>query len=319
MKTYTFALASTAPFRLDLTVWALRRRDRNIVDRWDGMTYRRVLSIAEWPVEIAARQAGTNARPKVEVTVRAEHISHPVLDEVSNNLARMLGLNTDLTEFYALAARDRRLAPLAERFRGLKPPRFPTLFEALVNAFACQQLSLTVGIELLGRLARQCGPVLTDDTEPRYGFPRPADTVRVKAQRFRSLGFSYSKARSILDLSRSLMAGKLDLGTLERMDENEAVESLMQLRGVGRWTAEYVLLRGLGKTSVFPGDDVGARNRLAGWLGRKRPLDYDAVKRALARWYPHTGLVYFHLLLAGLSESGELDVDSHDVSVGHAV
>jgi len=115
------------------------------------------------------------------------------------------------------------------------------------------------------------------------------------------------------------MAGKLDLGTLERMDENEAVESLMQLRGVGRWTAEYVLLRGLGKTSVFPGDDVGARNRLAGWLGRKRPLDYDAVKRALARWYPHTGLVYFHLLLAGLSESGELGVDSRDVSLGHAV
>lgn len=318
MKSCTFVLAPTAPFRLDLTVWALRRRARNIIDRWDGTTYKRALSIAGMSLEVEARQAGVNARPEVEVTVRAGHISHRVRDEVTDILGRMLGLNADLTGFYALAAGDQRLAPLANRFRGLKPPRFPTLFEALVNGFACQQLSLTVGIELLNRLAKQCGPVVSEHSEVEYGFPRPADLASVKAQRLRHLGFSYSKARSILDLSRSLNSGKLDLGPLEEMDEHEAVESLMRLRGVGRWTAEYVLLRGLGKTSLFPGDDVGARARLAQWLGRKQHLDYDAVKRAVARWYPYAGLVYFHLLLAGLSESGELAVSSRGVSLERA-
>jgi DNA-3-methyladenine glycosylase II len=84
------------------------------------------------------------------------------------------------------------------------------------------------------------------------------------------------------------------------------VARLQTLRGVGRWTAEYVLLRGLGRLHVFPGDDIGARNNLQRWLGILEPLDYDGVQRVLARWQPFQGLVYLHLLLWGLhSEHGK--------------
>lgn len=302
----TFVLKPVPPFRLGLTVWALRRRARNIIDRWDGTAYNRVLSLGDTPVEIEVRQAGCGEQPRLAVTVRGKRIGVRIRDAVRHAITEMLGLNADLTGFYALAAQDRRLAPLAEQFRGLKPPRFPSVFEALVNAFACQQLSLTVGIELLDRLARQCGPAIADVGSPRYGFPRPADLVRVKPPTFRKLGFSYGKAKSILTLSRNIVAGKQELQSLEGLDETEAVAKLMELRGVGRWTAEYVLLRGLGRTSMFPGDDVGARNHLAEWLGHRQPLDYEGVKRAVARWQPYSGLAYFHLLLAGLTESGEM-------------
>lgn len=302
----TFMLKPVPPFRLDLTVWALRRRARNIIDRWDGTAYRRVLSLGNTPVEIEVRQAVSSEQPRLAVTVRGKRAGVRIRGAVREAITRMLGLRTDLTGFYALAAQDRRLAPLAEQFCGLKPPRFSSVFEALVNAFACQQLSLTVGIELLDRLARQCGPAIADVASPRYGFPRPADLVRLKPPTFRKLGFSYGKAKSILTLSRSIVAGEQDLSSLGRMDENEAVARLTHLRGVGRWTAEYVLLRGLGRTSMFPGDDVGARNHLAEWLGHPQPLDYEGVKRAVARWQPYAGLVYFHLLLAGLTESGEM-------------
>jgi DNA-3-methyladenine glycosylase II len=57
---------------------------------------------------------------------------------------------------------------------------------------------------------------------------------------------------------------------------------------------------------VFPGDDVGARNNLARWLGLTPPLDYDAVARAVSRWQPYAGMVYFHLLLDRLEAAGEL-------------
>ena len=302
----TFALEPVPPFRLDLTVWALRRRARNIIDRWDGTAYRRVLSLGDTPVEIEVRQAASGKQPRLAVTIRGKKAGVRIQDAVRDAITRMLGLNADLTGFYALASQDKRLAPLAEQFRGLKPPRFPSVFEALVNAFACQQLSLTVGIELLDRLARQCGPAIADLGTHRYGFPRPVDLIRVKPPTFRKLGFSYGKAKSILTLSRSIAAGEQDLRLLEIMNESEAVDQLMQLRGVGRWTAEYVLLRGLGRISMFPGDDVGARNHLAEWLGHRQPLDYEGVKRAVARWQPYAGLVYFHLLLAGITESGEM-------------
>ena len=82
------------------------------------------------------------------------------------------------------------------------------------------------------------------------------------------------------------------------------------MRGVGRWTAEYALLRGFGRLLVFPGDDAGAQKKLASWLGRSRPLDYAAVALAVAPWRPYAGLVYFHLLLDGLSLTGALESDA---------
>ena len=73
---------------------------------------------------------------------------------------------------------------------------------------------------------------------------------------------------------------------------------------MGRWSAEYTLLRGLGHIHVFPGDDVGARNNLQRWIGLQCSLDYDETKRVVRTWYPYAGLVYMHLLLQGLADRG---------------
>ncbi len=306
-QSLSFYLRPLPPFRLDLTAWALRRRARNIVDRWDGGTYRRVLVIHESPVEVAVTQTGSADHPRLAVTVAGADFIPETRAIIRQLLTTMLGLRTNLQPFYELAAKDRRLAPLVQEFRGLKPPRFPSVFEALVNAISCQQLSLTVGIELLNRIAVQCGPALSIGEHQQHAFPRPEDLLRTKAPTFRRLGFSYSKARFLLSLSREIVAGDFIPEQLQLRDNGSAVESLMDLNGVGRWTAEYVLLRGMGRIDTFPGDDVGARNRLAVWLGRNGPLDYDGVKRAVHRWYPYAGLVYFHLLLSGLTDSGEMN------------
>jgi DNA-3-methyladenine glycosylase II len=93
---------------------------------------------------------------------------------------------------------------------------------------------------------------------------------------------------------------------MESLPDAEAVERLRELRGVGRWTAEYVLLRGLGRTHIFPGDDVGARNNLRRWLHLSKSLDYQGVRRIMSRWNGCAGLVYFHLLLDRLEEAGHL-------------
>ena len=81
------------------------------------------------------------------------------------------------------------------------------------------------------------------------------------------------------------------------------MNQLIELRGIGRWSAEYVLLRGLGRLDVYPGDDVGARNNLKRWLNLRKPLDYEGVRRITKRWQPYVGLVYFHMLLDRLAAS----------------
>jgi DNA-3-methyladenine glycosylase II len=216
---------------LILTAWALRRRERNIVDLWDATTYQRVLEIGGFSLKVAVRQVGSREHSRLHVSVTGRQISRDAQNRVASALVRILGLRMDLTDFYALAARDRRLAPLVERFLGVKPPRFPTVFEGLVNAIACQKLPLTVGIELLNRLAIQCSPAIRTDGATRFAFPRPEDLVRLTPQKFRQLGFSYSKASSLLDLSRSLVERKTDLeelgAVLGAVDDAQAIETLM--------------------------------------------------------------------------------------------
>src|SRR5207244_3775689 len=157
MQRRAFSPQARPPFRLDLTVWALRRRPDDAGGAWDGRTYRRSLRVASGGIELAAVQAGTAAAPRLEVTVAGTQVDRQTEKFARAMLARLLGLEIDLSAFYQLAEGDPFLHTLAARFRGLKPPRFPTLFECLVNAIACQQLTLTVGIRLLNRLADAYG------------------------------------------------------------------------------------------------------------------------------------------------------------------
>lgn len=301
-----FSLRPVRPFNLMLTAWALRRRPINMVDRWEGSTYKRILVIEERAVEVCLRQRGSADAPRIEGTMTGANISADMKRRAVRMLERMLGLRADLSDFYRAANRDPRLARLVSTFRGVKPPRFPTLFEALANGIACQQLSLALGITLLNRLSAAYGIAIPTRASSAHAFPRAADLAGVNPASLRALGFSTQKARALIELARVCLERRINERILDTLDDEPAISRLETLRGVGRWTAEYALLRGLGRLHVFPGDDVGARKKLQQWLHVRKSLDYAGVRRVLARWEPYAGLIYFHLLLKGLHEEGHL-------------
>jgi len=135
-----FSVRPMVPFRLDLTIWALRRRSMNAVDAWNGTTYCRVLAIRDQPMLLAVTQRERTP----EVTLTARCLPPEAKQSAASTLERLLGIRKDLSEFYEFSSRHTSLHELAVRFRGLKPPRFATVFEALVNGITCQQLSLTL-------------------------------------------------------------------------------------------------------------------------------------------------------------------------------
>ena len=298
--TASFDLRPASPFRLDLTVWTLRRRPENLFDRWDGTTYRRVLITDDKPFEIAVTQLGENLR----VTVTGARLTSSLKNKVTAALERLLGIRIDLQKFYRLSEKDQWLKPLANQFQGMKPPRLLTPFEALVNAVTCQQLTLTMGIRLLNRLTEAYGLALRTETGVVHAFPHPQDLANADIEDLRKMSFSYQKARYLTNISRLIVDGELNLDVITQLDDKEAVARLCELKGVGRWTAEYVLLRGLGRTHIFPADDVGARNNLQRWLDLSGTMTYDNTREALSHWDGYGGLVYFHLLLKSLTEKG---------------
>ena len=302
---------------------ALQRRRNNQIDVWDGVTLRRVLpatassgaltgpfllevtSAVGADATSGARSAGDAPLTRaLRVSVTATGASEAAMALGGERAVRdLLGTDVDLTGFYALAAADPHLAPLAGRLRGLKPPRYPGLFEGLLNAVPCQQVTLTFGLQLVARLA----PTGTDAGP--LALPTAEGLAGAAAEELGAMGFSRAKARTLIELAGKIVSGKLDIAGVASAADAEVAQRLGGLFGVGRWTSEYVLLRALGRLGVFPHGDSGARNGLARFLGEEGKPSYAWVAERVAAWQPYAGFVYLHLLVDGATRAdaaGEL-------------
>lgn len=276
------------------------RRPENSVDRWKDGAYMRVFAFEGRPYSVRAVQAGSASKPLLEVSVRGEKAGRQsLIRPLQELLKKMLGLEADLSGFYALARKDKKLRAISEQFSGLKPPRFQSAFEAAINAISCQQLSLAVGITLLNRLAAAFG-VKDEDGAP--GFPEPGALSAAKIPDIKKMGYSLAKATAITALSEKQakegVFNSLEAAIRGSFGDAEIIRTLTALRGIGRWSAQYILLRGLGRLSIFPEGDSGASRALKNWLGP------EEAAPSITRFHPYGGLVYFHLLLRGLDAKG---------------
>ena len=309
MAELTFTLQPRPPFRLDLTVWALRRRAHNVVDRFDDGCWHRVLVIGKLPAAVAVRQTRSGAHPEIEVRISAAR-PRAVKAEVATLVTRMLGLERELSDFYRLASGDPRLRELAERLRGMKPVRYASVFEAFANAVACQLVSLSAGMHVLNRIADQYGASGKVDgaATAMRSFPTAESIARSNPDALRAFGLSRQKGEYLIGLAKLAIDPKdRDFASIDRLNDDDAIARLSKIRGVGRWTAEYVMLRGFGRINIFPGDDVGGRNKLFEWLGSSDAPTYDGVGKMLERWHPYGGLIYLHLIVNAVADAGHIE------------
>jgi len=144
-------------------------------------------------------------------------------------------------------------------------------------------VTLTLGIQLLNRVAEKLGHASAGKSGP-LAFPTAGELARAEVPVLRSLGLSGQKATAMVQLGRQVIDGRIDLEGLCNEDDQTVVAWLLELRGIGRWSAEYALLRGLGRVHVFPGDDVGARRQLEKRLRLAKALDYARVGKRLHVW-----------------------------------
>jgi DNA-3-methyladenine glycosylase II len=293
-------LPVAAPFRLDLTVSALRRLSTNVVDLLTPQgTYIRALPGVGEPVVVRVTQVAR--RNALSVAIEGDARND---DAVIGVVARMLGANIDLRRFYRRAAPVPWLAPLVKRMRGVKPPRYPSLWEACVNAIVFQQISLRAASMVMHRLTISIGRSLQADgvPVPLYLFPDPESVQRATDDRLRAVGLSANKIATLRRVAEALSAGALDASALERCASPDAAVILRRIKGIGPWTAAIILLRGLGRLDVFPANDTSVASNIA-FVAGSEPLD---VPRVLNDLGAQRGMLYFHLLLARLDARAEI-------------
>ena len=291
-----------APYRLDLTVTALRRLSMNVVDVLtpDGQ-YLRAFNGAHGPVIARVVQAHPEA---LAVTIDGDGDEHP---RTLALLRRMLGTDRDLSSFNRAADQLPWLRPLARRMRGVKPPRYPTLWEAFVNAIIFQQVSLQAASAIARRVIVACGTSITADDVPLYLFPSATRVLAAKDGVLRAAGLSAGKCATLRRAGEALLSGRLDEAVLERHSSADAAGRLQQIKGIGPWTATVVLLRGLGRLDVFPMNDTSVARNFALVAGAA-PLD---VARVIETLRPQQGMLYYHLLLARLETRREVGRAAH--------
>jgi DNA-3-methyladenine glycosylase II len=213
----------------------------------------------------------------------------------------MLGAATDVEPFYRACAADPLLAESIRDFRGLRVAGFPSLWEALVTAILCQQVNLRFAYDIRRELALALGRRARVGGEVRVGFPSPASVARLTPRELRRFRLSGSKVRAIRGLARAFAGGALAEEKVAELADEAAIEALTAFGGVGRWTAEIALLRGLGRLDIFPAGDLGVVKYLAvGLLGRPARVEEEEMRRFAERWKPHRSfaLVYAYAELA---------------------
>jgi DNA-3-methyladenine glycosylase II len=215
--------------------------------------------------------------------------------EAAAEISFLLGLPFDLDAFLAWAAQEAVLAGIVSKLRGFRPTLTPNRFEALVIAITAQQVSLQSAAAIRSRFVARYGA----RHELASEFPSRESVAGASVAELRSLGFSQRKAEYVIGLSRS----DLDLGHLGTLSNEEVVDALTSVRGLGRWTADWFLARALARPEAWPAGDLGVRKAVAAFYADGRSLSIEEVRTMGERFAPFQNLTAQHLL-AGLRIAG---------------
>lgn len=156
----------------------------------------------------------------------------------------------------------------------------PHLFETLVDAIISQQISVKAADAILGRLrVAALGEV--------GGLITPQAMLALEAEGMRAAGVSPQKIRYLRDLTERVSDGRLDLERLGELDDEAVIEELVKVKGIGRWTAEMMLIFSLGRPDVLPVDDLGfLEGAREAYMLETRPTPKEMRERGEA-WRPY--------------------------------
>ena len=303
-NTTAFTLHALPPFDLALTVAVTRRRPTNLVDTWSDGVYRRVLRVGGHERLIAIRQT---APATVEVSVLDGLLAQSEREVLSRLLDRMLGLTRDLTPVVAAFSCQEPLARLLTQLEGMKPPRYPDLWTTLVGVVPYQQVSLEAGQAISNRMIVDIGPRAVYNDTVYYNYPTAEQFLRASDEQTRAWGLSVAKVRTLRSAAEAFISGSIREDELVGLDDEAAIARLTQLHGIGRWSAQVILLRGLGRLSAFPLGDSGAQRAfkaIFGWEAGEVDARRTELLAALSEW---RGYLYFVLLGTRLLETGQVE------------
>ncbi|MCJ7793744.1 DNA-3-methyladenine glycosylase [Candidatus Bathyarchaeota archaeon] len=297
--TETFTVQALAPFNFDLTAQIFAKGDKQIRSYANGQ-FSQVLKVNGKLVLIRLTSTGTVEQPKIKVELKSNNPITLQDKRKAEEAAKFIfNLDFDLQSFYEDIKNDQTMQQITKQLYGLKNPTTPTVFEALADSIVEQQISIKVAQIIEVKLAKKFGETLTLNGDTYYAYPTPQSMACASIEEIRNCGLSQRKAEYIREAAKLIAEGKLDL---EHLKNNKIPEQIIveldEIRGIGVWTAELTMLRGMQKLDALPADDFGIRRVISRYYCNGKPIKSAEAREVAKSWGTWKGLAAYYLIVA---------------------
>ena len=289
-------LTENVPLDLQLTLRRFIAYGEDAANYFDGKIFRKVL---RFNGQLRLLQL-TREENAVEWCLFPAENNSQILQAAGKIVRHILGLDFDLPAFYSMVGTDPVFEQLIDRFYGLRPTLTADPFEMLVTSISAQQINLAFAFTVRSRLICEYGSCFTHNGRDYFAFPTPAALTSIDPQALRALQFTRRKTEYIIGLAQAIASGSLDLPSLQQSASDEIERCLTAIRGIGVWTVDWFLARGLGRPDAFPAGDLAVRKAMQNHYFNGEKTEEKSIRSRAAIWGEFANLAC-HYLLAGFT------------------
>lgn len=227
----------------------------------------------------------SKTKSKLKIDILNTESSKTLNKHIHEYVTEWFDLNINIQPFYSSISKDILLKDLVEKYYGLRLIGIPELFEALCWAIIGQQINLTFAYTLKRRFVETIGEKLKFEEKDYWLFPSAEQLLNITVSDLMKLQFTGKKSEYILDLAQKINLGELpNKQQLKKLGYEEAKSTLLKIRGVGEWTADYVLMKCLRFQEAIPIGDVGLHNAIKNILNLQNKPSFEEIQNYSAEW-----------------------------------
>jgi DNA-3-methyladenine glycosylase II len=301
ISTGKIGITALPPFSFDLSSEIFANGDKQIRSFENGRFWQ-VIRVNGKLVLAVVESTGIVDEPKLTVELKSDSvITEEDKKTAENTVKALFSLDLDLNPFYETVKDDKIMARLTRELWGLKNPTTPTVFEALVDSIVEQQISLKVANSIENKITKKFGGTLDLEGNTYYVYPTPQNMASASIEEIRQCGLSLRKAEYIKEVSTLITQGKLDLEKPRNYERTEQIiQELDEIRGIGIWTAELTMLRGMQRLEALPADDLGLRRVISHYYCDGKMITGVEARQIAKVWGNWKGLAAYYLVVANM-------------------
>ncbi|MGX5820645.1 DNA-3-methyladenine glycosylase family protein [Chitinophaga lutea] len=292
MMTMLLPVTDYARFNFDECLRFLNRSPRECLHRVEDRAIYKALAPGGEPVLVRIREDAAQKALVLDVLQGAPDEAQR--GGIARYVTRWLHLDGDMGAFYEFAATDGLLKSLVQDYSGLRLIGIPDLFEAITWTITGQQINLAFAYTMKQRLVQAFGYPVEWEGGVVHLYPHPAVIAVLQPEDLMPMQFSRTKAEGIIRIARLMADGALTEEKIAAMPYEAARDGLVSIKGIGPWSANYVLMKFAQHPQALPLEDAGLHNALRHRLQLPAKPSLPEVKALTAHWKNHAAYATFY-------------------------